>query len=578
MAETIDLTIKAEVIKTKAYMTRTTDFGTTTQGPDYGNLTVQSGESAQYYNFQRIYNRSIAPVAGYPNTGVTDISTIYGWRGTVFSVSGASGAVLSGSITFTASGKGRLVILPRPAAECIPASYNYDALVNADTLTDFSAGTVTYTFRNSAEATLVCTNGFGVVPTYTGSMDTLSNVTGSVTYIATGSLPNVENISPVSESLLVTSETVFRWSYSHATGMPQTSWALHIVRNGVDSVLMSGQDSVTSCTVPADTLATGTAQWYVAVTAEEEGYTLAAQSEPSFMILRANPSTSNVSTDNQPRLTVDWLAIDQQAAQIRVGDTVYPTVWTDEGSYTIPEILSDGVYPVSVRTQTTEGDWSEWSEEIYADIKNVPPTGAEPPELTYTVAGTTASLWWTAVTGAEAYVLYRSGVPIYAGDGTAFVDARVSGLAEYKVRALLTGGGYIESAPQTLIIIPGADTLVYSDGGVPRELPIRHHPQYPTRRWDESADVEFNNYAGRTLPVAVYDGHVSRGLTLTAAYRSPQEAASLLSLLGKTVIYKSKKGDGCRGVIVSASRDSSLTDAVTYRITATDDDERAYLT
>ena len=182
------------------------------------------------------------------------------------------------------------------------------------------------------------------------------------------------------------------------------------------------------------------------------------------------------------------------------------------------------------------------------------------------------------MTGAEAYVLYRSGVPIYAGDGTVFVDARVSGLAEYKVRALLTGGGYIESAPQTLIIIPGADTLVYSDGGVLRELPIRHHPQYPTRRWDESADVEFNNYAGRTLPVAVYDGHISRGLTLTAAYRSPQEAASLLSLLGKTVTYKSKKGDVCRGVIVSASRDSSLTDAVTYRITATDDDERAYLT
>ena len=78
--------------------------------------------------------------------------------------------------------------------------------------------------------------------------------------------------------------------------------------------------------------------------------------------------------------------------------------------------------------------------------------------------------------------------------------------------------------------------------------------------------------------MAVSDGHISRSLTLTAAYRSPGEAEALLALLGKTVIYKSKKGESCRGVVVSASRESSLTDAVTYRISATDDDERAWLT
>lgn len=578
MAETINLTIKAEVVKSKAYQTRVTSFGNSTRGPDYGNITVPSGEPAQYQNFQQEYNSSIAPVPGYPSTGVTDISTIYTWRGTVFSVSGPSGVVLSGSITFTASGSGRLVILPRPASECIPASYNYDALVNADTLTYISAGTGTYTFKNSAEATLVCANGFGVVPTYNGSIDTLSNVTGTVTYIATGSMPRVSNISPASETVMVTSDTVFRWSYSHATGMPQTSWALHIVRNGVDSVLMSGQDSATSCTVPADTLTTGTAQWYVAVTAEEEGYTLTAQSDPSYIILRANPSTSDVSTDNQPRLTVEWIAADQQAAQVRVGDTTYPTVFSASGSFTIPEVLDDGVYPVSVRTQTTEGDWSEWSEAVYADIVNTPPAGAAPPQLSFQLDIASVALAWTSVSGAEAYVLYRNGKPIYAGDGLAYDDIEACGLAEYYVRAVYTAGEYVESDRQTLILSPIADTLVWYDGARISTLIVRRHPEFPVRRWNESAGIELKEYSGRTLPVAVSDGHISRGLTLTAAYRSPDEAAALLSLVGKTVIYKSQKGDVCRGVIVSASRESSLTDAVTYSISATDGGGKAWLT
>lgn len=488
---------------------------------------------------------------------------------------GYSAAItLSVSETFGSMFAFSVAVLRAPAA-----SYKYADLSSCPVIaSNITGGSVTLPAEYVSDA---LSYGMAVIPdasiSYGGDGTLWLDVAGTVTY-NNFAPPSVAAVSPVSATVLAENENVFTWSYSHPSGIPQTGYELHIVRNSVDTVIASGTGSYTSAVVPADTLVTGTAQWYVVVTAEADGETLTAQSEPVYVIVRSNPSTSDVTADNMPHLTVSWTAHSQQAAQIRVGDTVYPTVWTDEGSYTIPEILSDGVYPVSVRTQTTEGDWSGWSEEIYADIKNVPPTGVEPPELTYTVAGTTASLIWTAVTGAEAYVLYRSGVPIYAGDGTAFVDARVSGLAEYKVRALLTGGGYIESAPQTLIIIPGADTLVYSDGGVPRELPIRHHPQYPARRWDESADVEFNNYAGRTLPVAVYDGHVSRGLTLTAAYRSPQEAASLLSLLGKTVTYKSKKGDVCRGVIVSASRDSSLTDAVTYRITATDDDERAYLT
>lgn len=571
MAETESITITPYTVKSKGYETIATNTGTQSKGPYYGDIAITSGQQAQYSSTQSVRNRS------EPTIGFVWIESTYSWKGSTFTISAPAGAYLSMTINIRATGKGRLVILPKAANE-LGVSYNYDNLDAAETLYTFSSGNSAYATNKSDIIAKVCQYGIGVVPTYTGGDDKITSISGSVRYIATGIPPQVSNVEPISQTVLASSDTVFKWSYRHVTNMPQASWELHFVRNGTDTVLASAQDSSTSCTIPADTLPTGAAQWYVVVTAVEEDYTLTAQSDPSYIIVRTNPSTSDVTVDNNPRLTVEWIAADQQAAQIRVGDTVYPTAWTDEGSYTIPEILSDGVYPVSVRTQTTEGDWSGWSEEIYADIKNVPPTGAEPPELTYTVAGTTASLIWTEVTGAEAYVLYRSGVPIYAGDGTAFVDARVSGLAEYKVRALLAGGVYIESAPQTLIIIPGADTLVYSDGGVPRELPIRHHPQYPTRRWDESADVEFNNYAGRTLPVAVYDGHVSRGLTLTAAYRSPQEASALLSLLGKTVIYKSKKGDGCRGVIVSASRDSSLTDAVTYRITATDDDERAWLT
>ena len=444
-----------------------------------------------------------------------------------------------------------------------------------------SSGTYTYTFATSEIATRAMKDGLevyypqGVTPNASGA---LSNLRMTFVYSDISTLPTVTPVSPQpSSTVLAENATVFEWRYSHPT-IQQSGWALHYVRNGADTVLDSGTGTASSCTVPAGTFETGTAQWYVTVTAEEEGYTLTAQTEPQYMIIRTNPSTSDVTTDGKPRLTVSWTASSQQAAQVRVGDTLYPTIFSSAGSYTLPEALDDGVYPVTVRTQTTEGDWSEWSETVYADIRNEPPSGAAAPQLSWQLDGTVAALSWTAVSGASAYMLYRNNVPVYAGDGTAWVDAEACGAAEYYVRAVFSSGDYVQSDTATLYILPAADTLIYDAGGIPRQMTVRHHPEYPVREWSESAGIELKEYSGRTLPVAVSDGHMTRSLTLTAAYRSPGEAAALLSLLGKTVIYKSRKGESCRGVIVSASRESGLTDAVTYSISATDGGGKAWLT
>lgn len=571
MAETKSLTIWPAYEKYKYYRVEQSNFGSNVTGPTYSNITTQSDGSARYRSDVSSYSSS----AG----GVVYVSNTYLWTGTAIYFGGITGVILSGSFSFYASAPGKLVLLPSGFG----SSSKYDDIASGEVLMTFNAGNWTYTFSDSENAMAIYRRGVGVIASYQTSNNSnnfnyLTNFTGSVTYIANGTLPQVDAVSPVSESVLAENDNVFRWTYSHDTGMPMTSWALHIVRNGVDTVVQSGTGAATSCTVPADTLSIGTAQWYVSVTAEEEGYTLAAASDPVYIVIRANPSTSDVSADGKPRLTVSWTAHSQQAAQVRVGDTIYPVIWSDDGEYKIPEIMSDGVYAVSVRTQTMDGEWSDWSEDIYTEIINDAPSGTAAPILTGSAGASDAVLSWTAVPTSVAYILYRNDVPIYTGDLMGYADMSVCGFAEYKVRALFSNGYYIESDVQTLLIYPNSDTLVWFDGETPHTMTIRLHPQLPERQWDEASDTEFRDYAGRVLPVAVSNGHLTRSLTLTAAYRTPSEASALLGLLGKTVIYKSKKGEACRGVIVSASRNSSLTEAITYRITATDDDERAYLT
>ena len=545
--------------------------------PAFGPAQDLTYSDTIYYNVA-VPDENTAAYGSYKTTTIHS-STI--WEEDQYTYGDSFGPQLSdtytafsGGMTFTCSAPCSLYVMQSPAED-----YKYGRYSASDLIGTYAAGTHTITFPTSDIATRAMI--YGVIPhppenagEYSGN---LTDVTMTFAYSDVTTLPAVTAESPVSSNVLAENDNVFRWNYYHPT-IPQSGYELHVVRNGTDSVISSAASALPYCVVPADTLTTGTAQWYVRVTAEDGGYTLTAQSEPVYVVVRANPSASDVSTDEKPLLTVSWTAASQQAAQVRVGGTTYPSVWTADGSYRLPEVLDDGVYAVSVRAQTTEGDWSAWSDEIYADIRNEAPSGASAPVVSCTPEGTAAQLRWTETSGASAYILYRGGTPIYAGEGTEYVDLRACGRAVYCVRSVMPSGDYVQSDTITLILQPAHDTLIWTDGRSVNSLTVRLHPRMPERQWDESSDTEFRNYAGRTLPVAVSSGHRTRGLTLTAAYRAPAEASVLLGLLGKTVIYKSNKGEICRGVIVSASRVSGLTDAVTYRITATDDDERAYLT
>lgn len=477
-------------------------------------------------------------------------------------------AYFSAELSFTAPGSYRIYVLSADWQ-----TYNFTTVQSNPVVASGSAGAQTIIIPDVYLGN-AGKYGLAIIPeSETGNIKSFG-ITATVSYTDSGLPPDTSGVSPAkSTSILANENTKFTWTYRHITNVPMVSWELHIIRDDVDSTIMSGSGAAYGCTVPAGTLSSGIVEWYVRVGGSEGGEVLYGTSDPIKIVIRINPDTSDVSCDGKPRPTITWTAVEQQAAEIRFNGKEYPIAFTDGGSYTLPEIYADGVYPVQVRTQTTSGDWSQWTETIYVQITNVEPTSDL--ALDYTIDGTTVTLTWTS-SASGICVLYRDGVPIYAGTDTSYTDLRVCGTAVYTVRQITDAYYYAEVILSPITIIPASDMLLLP--GDPLEIfAVRQHPNMQPRSFDVSAEIDMRYYAGRALPVAVTEGHKSETVSVSAFFRSSAEARALESLTGKTVIYKTRKGDSVYGVVTGSGRTGGVAETVNIRITATDADERAYL-
>jgi hypothetical protein len=61
-------------------------------------------------------------------------------------------------------------------------------------------------------------------------------------------------------------------------------------------------------------------------------------------------------------------------------------------SFTVPQIFRDGAYPVRVRTASSAGDWTDWTETEYVAVENVEPSGEF--DVTAAQEGTVPVLSW----------------------------------------------------------------------------------------------------------------------------------------------------------------------------------------
>lgn len=259
-----------------------------------------------------------------------------------------------------------------------------------------TAGTLAMTRAQAANALAY---GVKVFPAQEfGTQNSLVRASGAVVFtpVNPASRGRVTDLTPGPYSVIVAGEgAVIGYTYRHDGGGYAQAY-LSVIASNQDTgevVTICRKASVSvadgargSFTIPADTLGEG--RWTLTVCAAPsasasyyaDGDAFWTSGQTFTYVVRENPSASVVTCDGKPVPTVSWSSSGQAAYQVRFGDYDSGARVGSETSFTVPRIFRDGAYPVQVRTATSAGNWSAWTDTEYMEIQNVEPSGDFPTE------------------------------------------------------------------------------------------------------------------------------------------------------------------------------------------------------
>ena len=279
------------------------------------------------------------------------------------------------------------------------ASSRYDQIrANSNIIGTIAAGSTTGTFtvtRALAEAAVAYgvrvfpASEFGDTTSKTKiALEGTQIVYNAVNPAARG---RVTDLTPGNYASIIAGESnTISYTYRHDAGGYAQAWLSVIASNqdtgAVVTICRKAAVSVAdgargSFTIPADTLAAG--RWTLTICAAPEDSEDYYGNSSDFWtsgqtftyVVRENPSSSSVTCDGRPVPVVSWVSTSQAAYQVRFGDYDSGARAGTETSFTVPRIFRDGAYPVQVRTASSAGDWSPWTDVVYAEIVNTEPGG-----------------------------------------------------------------------------------------------------------------------------------------------------------------------------------------------------------
>lgn len=360
------------------------------------------------------------------------------------------------------------------------------------------------------------------------------------------------------ENKLGGEDIVLTWSVSAVDGLAigsyPTKYDVDYSTNGGESWISLAKKATIervsqkySYTIPANTLPEGVIKWrvrgYVASSLSGE-YTIDSYGEETF-VCKIQAGTSTVTCDGKPQPTIGWTSSAQVAYQVRFSDYDSGAVYSAAKTHKIPKIYADGLYPVQVRTQASNGKWSEWTDVKYVQITN----SAQSDAVTLTAAVTTHAValsWVDAGTSAK-YIVYRDGMAVYVGTAKTYTDVGANGETKYFVRAVKTTGYYAQSAAVTVDATPQNDCMYDADNAV--WIPLRYSLSRRVRNYSRMGQVVYKHYAGRTKPIAYNSGYVTRQMSAEYAFKTRDEALRLNNTVGRVMIYKDTRGGVLIGVV-----------------------------
>lgn len=414
-----------------------------------------------------------------------------------------------------------------------------------------------YTLDNAEVIVYHDTSGNGSIPIYLGPRASTgysnwnifnTSVTSGSAYVATGTvyaaLPQISDtlavatpVSPVNTVEDGSASIRFEWTLSNDSGIAPQKSQLQTSADGSTwttvATVTSGGTSYTKSGFSA-----GTVYWRVR--AYNRDNVAGSWSSPVSFIVVAAPAAPTVRCNGAPFATITWSVNGQQAYKISVDGKPLGVFFGTEKTYTLEDYLEDGEHTASVEVQGGYGMWSAAGTVEFTVENN---GGQILIGATFDIDAHVKTLSWATSFGAY-MLLYRDGKRIARKNGysVTFVDRLSLGEHSYYVIQRLTSGHYYKSNEITGTTCTRHTAIAALSGGDWVYLPTTDESD-PQQGFSYSKAYDLKHYSGAEYPVLEMSSFSDRSGSYKCAFKCPQQAAPLMSLLGKTVIVKSKGGN-----------------------------------
>ena len=398
---------------------------------------------------------------------------------------------------------------------------------------------------------------------------------------------NLSVLSPVSGSIIPTGQNVeLRWDLILPEGMPSapdpTGYTVWPVWDGGEEYQTGYKVTEREFIIPAEELAGHTALKLLITDEYGDGTVSRRKGDGKLVLLYLQPSAAihavSLETEYEtglytPLLTAVWDSAGQAAFQVLADTFDSGVIWGKANRYVIQKIFSDGAHAVQVRIQDANGSWGDWTEPVFAMVKNRGNGGSVNLSAKAVDVGVELN-----ITGSPAHadvLIYRNEKLIAQLEGTAdmkftYTDKDASGECRYAVRFVSENGFYSVSPTVFVNATPATDGMVLEDG---TWLPLLYAVEHPTvYKATKTEETYAKHYAGRSYPVIMRSGRKSRTLTMEYIDKDASLCDVLEEICGSVVTYKNVLGEVLKAEInnVSAGR-SAAWNTVSFRLTQCDE-------
>jgi len=205
--------------------------------------------------------------------------------------------------------------------------------------------------------------------THRATLESGNAVLTTATFYGQLATPKATPTYPIDISVKASNKLIFTWNYESETfDSPQKSVAIKITQNG-NTITRTKTTSEHFYELAANTLSVGNASYTITVTNNAgKSYTSAPV---SFYVIAQSGAPDITAVSNTAIPTVSWNAEYQDAYEIKFyqGETLLYESGLQVGqnvrSATIPLVLKNGNYNISIRALNTYGLYTDWSSYSY---------------------------------------------------------------------------------------------------------------------------------------------------------------------------------------------------------------------